>query len=197
MKIVLSAVLALFLLGCSEDSPKEVQNTEVKQVVAQEVKAEAPKAIAAKEDVVAEITKEVETVVTQAVEETKVAAVAAVAEVKQEVVKVVEVATVKEEAAKETEVKVEAVKEEVAGATSSNGEAIYKVCSSCHGANAEKAALGKSQVIKGWSADKVESALNGYKDGTYGGTMKALMKGQASKLSPEDIKAVSDYISKL
>jgi len=44
---------------------------------------------------------------------------------------------------------------------------------------------------------QVTDALNGYKDGSYGGAMKSVMKGQASKLSDEDIKIVSDYISKL
>lgn len=71
------------------------------------------------------------------------------------------------------------------------------VCAGCHGTNAEKAALGKSQIIKGWSVTKVSDALNGYKAGTYGGVMKTVMKGQASKLSDADIKAVSEYISSL
>ena len=81
--------------------------------------------------------------------------------------------------------------------TVDEGAKIYKVCSACHGASGDKPALGKSKVIKGWSTDRVQTALNGYKDGSYGGTMKALMKGQVSKLSDDEIKAVSEYISKL
>ena len=92
----------------------------------------------------------------------------------------------------------EAVTEEVkAVVTARTGQTIFAACSACHGADASKIALGKSQVIKGWDSVKVQNALNGYKDGTYGGTMKGIMKGQVAALSDEDIKAVADYISKL
>jgi len=77
------------------------------------------------------------------------------------------------------------------------GEDIFKSCSGCHGADASKKALGKSQVIKGWSSEKIIDALNGYKAGTYGGATKAVMQGQAAALSEEDMKLVADYISKL
>ncbi len=84
-----------------------------------------------------------------------------------------------------------------AATPAADGVKIFKVCSSCHGANAQNHALGKSQIIKGWAASKTVDALKGYKAGTYGGVMKAVMKGQASKLSDADMKAVADYISKL
>jgi len=77
---------------------------------------------------------------------------------------------------------------------SASGADIYKKCAACHGVNAEKKALGKSQVIKGWKASKIVAALNGYKDGTYGGAMKGLMKGQVATLSDADMKAVAKYI---
>lgn len=79
----------------------------------------------------------------------------------------------------------------------SDGAALYKKCSSCHGAVAEKQALGKSQVIAGWDATKVQDALKGYKDGSYGGAMKGLMKGQVASLSDDDIKALSEHIASL
>ena len=82
-------------------------------------------------------------------------------------------------------------------ATAKTGEDLFIKCAACHGQNAEKAALGKSQVIKGWKTSKTTAALNGYKDGTYGGVMKGLMKGQVTGLSDEDIKTVSGYISEL
>ena len=59
-----------------------------------------------------------------------------------------------------------------------DGATLYKKCAGCHGATGEKKALGKSAVIKGWEAKKTVDALNGYKAGTYGGSMKGLMKGQ-------------------
>ena len=57
--------------------------------------------------------------------------------------------------------------------------------------------MNKSQVIAGWDAAKTEAALHGYKDGSYGGPMKGLMKGQVASLSDADIKAVSAYIAGL
>ena len=79
-----------------------------------------------------------------------------------------------------------------------DGAALYKKCISCHGAKAEKKALGnKSQVIQGWPAAKSIEALKGYKAGTYGGPMKALMKGQVASYSDADIEAVSKYVEGL
>jgi len=75
-----------------------------------------------------------------------------------------------------------------------DGADLYKKCAGCHGQNAEKKALSKSQVIKGWEANKTIAALKGYKDGTYGGTMKALMKGQVASLKDAEIEAIAKYI---
>jgi len=79
----------------------------------------------------------------------------------------------------------------------SDGAALYKKCTGCHGANGEKQALGKSQVIKGWEESKTISALKGYKVGTYGGAMKGLMKGQVSSLTEEQIKSLAKHIATL
>ncbi len=82
--------------------------------------------------------------------------------------------------------------------SSIDGGALFKSkCSSCHGAKAQNKALGKSQVIAGWDSKKISDALHGYKAGTYGGVMKTIMKGQASKLNNEQISALADFISKL
>ncbi|WP_072680740.1 c-type cytochrome [Arcobacter sp. LA11] len=78
-----------------------------------------------------------------------------------------------------------------------DGAGIYKACAGCHGANAEKQALGKSQIIKGWDVAKTEMALKGYKDGSYGGPMKGVMKGQVARLSDADMKAVAEHIANL
>jgi len=74
--------------------------------------------------------------------------------------------------------------------------ASFGACAACHGAKAEKKALGKGKVIAGWKADRVFKALKGYKDGTYGGAMKAVMKGQVARLSEADMKQLADTISK-
>jgi cytochrome c553 len=70
-------------------------------------------------------------------------------------------------------------------------------CASCHGQNGEKAALNKSQIIAGWDKEKSITALKGYQNGTYGSNMKAIMKGQVSSLSEEQIEALADYITTL
>jgi len=84
----------------------------------------------------------------------------------------------------------------VVNLSAADGKSLFNKCMGCHGANGEKKALGKSAVIKGWSEEKVIEALNGYKNGTYGGAMKGVMKGQVMALKDEDIKALATYISK-
>ena len=125
-------------------------------------------------------------------------------EAKEQVAPKQEVTQNVEEKAKEvkTEVKVEEKKAEETkqvnetASNELNAEALFKTCASCHGLKGEKEALGKSQVITGWDKDRVIKALNGYKDGSYGGPMKGLMKGQVAKLSDADIKALADYMGK-
>jgi len=72
----------------------------------------------------------------------------------------------------------------------------YKKCASCHGAHGEKSALNKSKIIAEMSKADIVAALNGYKNGTYGGPMKGLMKGQVASLSAADITAISEKIGK-
>ena len=73
----------------------------------------------------------------------------------------------------------------------------YAACAGCHGAKGEKKAMGnKSEIIKGWPVAKTVAAMKGYKDGSYGGPMKGVMKGQASRLSDADIQDLAEQISK-
>ena len=75
-----------------------------------------------------------------------------------------------------------------------DGAALYKKCAGCHGVNAEKKALGKSAVIKGWESAKTVEALKGYKAGTYGGAMKGLMKAQVTSFDDAKIESIAKYI---
>lgn len=77
------------------------------------------------------------------------------------------------------------------------GENLYKKCAACHGMNGEKKALNKSQVIAGWSEDKLITAIKGYKDGSYGGAMKGIMKGQVNSLNDAQIEKVAKHIATL
>jgi len=86
----------------------------------------------------------------------------------------------------------------LAGAASlamADGAALFKKCAGCHGAKAEKHALGKSAVIAGLDAATIEKDLKGYKAGTLNKHgMGTLMKGQVAALSDADIKALAEYI---
>jgi len=68
-------------------------------------------------------------------------------------------------------------------------------CAGCHGASFEKAALGKSKIVKDMTKADIITALKGYKDGSYGGPMKGVMKGQVTKLSDADIEAIASQIA--
>ncbi len=76
-----------------------------------------------------------------------------------------------------------------------DGAALYNKCAGCHGATGEKVALGKSKVIADMTEEELNTSMNGYNAGTYGGAMKGLMKGQVANLSKDDIKAISAHIA--
>ena len=67
-------------------------------------------------------------------------------------------------------------------------------CKGCHGANFEKKALGASKVVKDMTKEEIIKSLKGYKDGTYGGKMKASMIGQVANLSDKDIEEIANLI---
>jgi len=73
-------------------------------------------------------------------------------------------------------------------------ETNLKSCAGCHGANFEKKALGKSKIVKDMNATEIVTALKGYKDGTYGGPMKGVMKGQIIRYSDTELNDISATI---
>jgi len=168
MKIILSVALAILLIACSDDTSS---SSAKKEEILKQVNATSKTEQALVEDVPETVVKD----------EVKTAVIAA----EDTTVEVVE------ELSKKSELPV------VQAVASKSGADLYKACSSCHGQNAEKKALNKSQIIQGWDVAQISSALHGYKDGSYGGTMKGLMKSQVSKLSDEDISAVATHISEL
>jgi cytochrome c553 len=170
MKYIIASATLLLLLGCtSEQSGSTPSNS-------------------AAEPVKKELSANVVTHTTPAVEKISTAAT-----------KAVEPAVSTEQAVvADTSVAVEQVSEAMTEAiTGFDAEMNFKrKCGGCHGLNGEKSALGKSQVIKGWDAQKTIAALYGYKDGTYGAAMKALMKSQLSSFSDDELHALAEYISK-
>jgi len=81
-----------------------------------------------------------------------------------------------------------------AALNAADGAALFKKCTACHGMQGEKHAMGKSKIINKLPAAEIETALKGYKAGTFGGPMKAIMKGQVAALNDEQIKAIAEYI---
>jgi cytochrome c553 len=178
-KIILSTVLAFFLVACSDSDVQEkkelvqAEASEVREAVAPTLSQEAPPSETLDTAAPAE-SQEAKKLANKEVSEAKEAAQEVVVPAVEEVPK--EMATV---------------------TTQSDGEKLFSKCAGCHGMHGQKHALGKSQVIQGWDATKVQQALQGYKDGTYGGASKSFMKTQVANLSDADIKALSEYISKL
>ncbi len=77
-----------------------------------------------------------------------------------------------------------------------DGAALYNKCKACHGQKAEKKYLNKVAALSTLSADKIEKSLEGYKAGTLNTyKMGMVMKGQAARLSKEDMKALATYIT--
>ena len=72
----------------------------------------------------------------------------------------------------------------------------YDKCVTCHGATGEKAAMGKSKVIKDMTKADFVSALKGYKDGSYGGAQKALMTAQVKDLDEAAMNEIAATIAK-
>ncbi len=170
MKIILSIAATLFLIGCSDNKSNTQESKSVAPVHTEVVKkvTVVQEKVTPKEEKV--VVAQEKTTVTEKQESVdKKAVVAAVTEAP----------------------KTEAV------ASAVDGAKLFVSCAGCHGAHAENKALGKSKVIQGWSASKVAAALKGYKDGTYGGVMKGVMQGQATKLNEAEINALAEHISKL
>ncbi len=61
-------------------------------------------------------------------------------------------------------------------------------CKHCHGADWEKAALGSSKIVRDMTKTEVTEALLGYKNGTYGRSMKGVMYTNIKMYSDEELK---------
>lgn len=70
-------------------------------------------------------------------------------------------------------------------------------CKQCHGYHWEKEALGKSRKIVNMTNEEIKIALSGYKDGSYGGVMKNIMKGHLKDYNEKDLINISNQIKPL
>jgi len=76
-----------------------------------------------------------------------------------------------------------------------NGKALSAKCAGCHGVDFSKHALGRSDVVKGWSASKIEAALRDYKTTTESDEL--VMRTEVKNFSNAQIKAIAKYISSI
>jgi cytochrome c553 len=206
-----SAVAVALLTGCGDEKKESTQTSSA----VQEIKKDEVTPVVKEEQstpAVQDATQAVEKVSNEVKESTE-----KVVEAVKDVASKVEESTEKIEEPKDTTTtitetkeniviapeKVEAEIKEVTEETATtdvpviDATTLFATCASCHGQKAEKSALGKSQVIAGWDKQKIIDALNGYKNGTYGGVMKNIMTGQVSNKSDAEIEALADLISKM
>lgn len=208
MKFILPVLVLFLLLGCSDQAQKDakevtqkVKNVDVEKVVEKSVEKTTQVA-----DTVSEAVKKTD--VKQVIEDTrkKVEEIAKVAGAKtEEITKSIttEVNKALDSVQKTPEATIDIASvakipaiAAVAPATDDGAKLYASKCASCHGSKAEKKALGQSEIIAGWSSDKVKAAIDGYKNGTYGKNMKALMQGQVSAFNDAEVLALADFISK-
>lgn len=212
-KIIISslAMAAVLFTGCTEEE-KKVESapvvTEQKEVKT-EVKTEVEETKESNAEIITNASKDVINTVGEAtnkvienikndetVQETKKMVVETTKEVVDETMKTAE--KVVKDTVQSVAPVVQKALDTVAPKTASvDGKKLYASCASCHGANAEKKALNMSQVIAGWDKQKIVDALNGYKNGTYGGPMKGVMTGQVANKTQEEIEALATFISGL
>lgn len=69
-------------------------------------------------------------------------------------------------------------------------------CYGCHGTSFEKVALNKSLIVQDMNSTAIYDSLKGYKDGTYGGPMKGIMKAQVQMYTDKQIQEITTKITK-
>ena len=204
--ILVSIIISFLMIGCSDNSKK---NTEIK--VGQQNEQITKKLVAKKASTVtknsknlADETKEISKKAVTAVKQSAKTILNKTKELAKKVKNNETVQKVIKKVSKETKALVNIAAGSGLSAKASSQKKdnlkvpkLFTKCAGCHGNKAQKHALGVSKIIAGWSAKKIEDALHGYKNGTFGGVMKGVMKGQVSSLSDKDIKVLANYISKL
>ncbi|MGM0622472.1 MAG: c-type cytochrome [Campylobacterota bacterium] len=178
--ITIAVTAAFLLLGC--DSKETTQ--EVEKEVQQQVK-EVKKTVEEKSQEVKQNAKEVEKEVLEPAKE----------KIEQEMIDESE-APIEQDAVEPGQTPPPPPSNGLQSSEKSAQE-LYVSCIACHGAKAEKKALGASEVIAGWDVEKTVKALKGYKDGSYGGKMKASMTGQVRNLSDADIQKLAQHINSM
>lgn len=213
MKYISSIAFAslLFFTGCSENktetkevvqSAPKVQKEKMVQdetidKVAQDIKEKTSTVV----DTAAQMAKELSEESKDIVDEVKVESDKVIKKIAKETKEMTTVAVQTINEVKENlDVKMdEVIKQEGALTQEQLEEAqnLFLKCAGCHGNKAERSALSQSKIIQDFSVEQIIDALKGYKEGTYGGTMKGVMQGQVAGLTDEQIELLAQYITTL
>lgn len=191
--IALSCIACAIFVGCESksDSSNGTESSSTTQIL-EDTKKAVNDATKATKDAVNNAVETTKEVTNDAVEATKKAATDTTEAVK-------EVANDTKEAATnavDSTVK-KAKKITQTQKASIDAKTLFVPCITCHGTKAEKKALNVSKVITTLSKDEIVTALKGYKNKTYGGSLKTTMYQQVSKLSDAQMEALANYILSL
>jgi len=80
-----------------------------------------------------------------------------------------------------------------------DGAALYKdkTCNACHGPKGDKPLMPNYPKVAGQNAAYMEQQMKDIKSGARNNGQTAAMKGVMHLVNDEEIKAISDYLSKL
>jgi cytochrome c len=80
-----------------------------------------------------------------------------------------------------------------------DGAALYKdkTCNACHGPKGDKPLMPNYPKIAGQNAAYIEAQMKDIKSGARNNGQTAAMKGVMHLVNDEEIKALSEYLSKL
>ncbi len=195
-KVAISlAVAALVMMtGCNEKKSEEASKgtTPTQKSVEQSAPVTAPSAAASKTAEEPAVSTEAKMEAVTKVEEKAQKAAETVIQKSEAITQ-----SVKEETTKAKEALSAATEAPKTATASVDAAQLFVKCAGCHGSKGEKHALGQSNIIAGQAKADLIKKIEGYKDGTYGGAMKGVMKGQVGSLTPEQIDALAGYISTL
>lgn len=203
-KILLSLVLTIFLLtGCNEKEEvkttvkaetKTVEKTPIQEELLEKVKSSSENI----SEKVKEASKQIGEIVAKTSKEVGVEASGVTKEIIEKSDEITQV--ISAEVEKSTNKMEDTINNIMSSAKSSDdqGKKLFLKCSGCHGQKGELVpSIGKSKIIRGWEKVRIIYALKGYQEGTYGGPMKGVMRGQVATLKDNEIEILADYISKL
>ena len=70
-------------------------------------------------------------------------------------------------------------------------------CMKCHGEMGTQKVPATGLELAGQAKEVLMAKIHGYKELRYGGKLRGVMSAQVSGLTPQEVNAISEYLSKL